>query len=127
MHDGESFAPPAGVITLNIQHDDLTRRYEEALGEKWYLDNQHLLDGPADEGESREPIELQRRIRVLLRDLRQIRALMRQHDFPLPVLPEGMEHVDDETYLYRTDTELATAILVEERTGRPVDFREQSS
>lgn len=134
LADDETFDLPAAVIALNMQHDDLVRRYEEALGEQWYVSEaEPFLDlktaSEALNDPPRPPVEVQRKIRVLLRDLREIRARMRQHGFPLPdVLHLLGPHVDDPTsHYHRTDTELATAILVDKQTGRTVDFREQSS
>lgn len=127
LEAGRDLSAEAGVIGLFEDHDRLALEVESAK-----ID---LNLGTADDEKKRE---YARTFRITLRDLRALRAKMRQRGLVLPRLDDYLAFVDDVTFRYITDTELAASrlgvsgrypagLLVEDGPDgqpRPVQFRD---
>lgn len=115
----------AAIIGLFEKHDALM----EEAGTAWA----YVQLWPGDPSDPKRN-EAARQWRVGLRDLRTVRAQIRQFKLRPPTLDEGLEMVDDTTYRFLTPTELASqfpdggyppGLLVEKTehgTVRPVNF-----
>jgi transcriptional regulator with XRE-family HTH domain len=125
---GEPKSREAAIVGLFDKHDTL-------MDEAGYAySNLQLWPGPADDPKRNDA---EREWRIKLRDLRYVRAQIRNFKLTPPALDDGLEMVDDTTYRFLTQTELAShfpntnyppGLVVEQLDNGnvwPVDFAEK--
>jgi transcriptional regulator with XRE-family HTH domain len=95
---GEPKSREAAVIGLFEQHDILMDQAGYAYS------NLQLWPGPTEDPKRNEA---EREWRIKLRDLRFVRAQIRNFKLTPPALDDGLEMVDDKQYRFLTRTELA--------------------